>query len=121
MTETASPARTNPHTGRPCPSWCRIDHSKENMDACVGGGSEGIHLGPVWARAVLARSGPLVAVDGVDPDDLECSAYVAVEPWKAANLATFAELLAGLTPDQHRELAAAIRRAAAQVTEARDD
>jgi hypothetical protein len=120
MTETTSPARTNPHTGRPCPSWCQTDHSKEFMEACVGGGSEGIHLGPVWARAVMARSGPLVAVDGVDPDDPQRSAYIAVEPWRAENLATFAELLAGLTPVQHRELAAAIRRAAAQVTEAGD-
>jgi hypothetical protein len=120
MTETTSPARTNPHTGRDCPPWCQIDHSKPNMTSCVGSGSEGIHLGPVWARAVIAPDGPLVAVDGVDPDDPERSAYIAVEPRQAGNLATFTELLAGLTPDQHRDLAAAIRRAAAQVTEARD-
>jgi hypothetical protein len=119
MTET-SPARVNPHTGRPCPSWCQIDHSKKFMAACVGSGSAGVHLGPVWARAAIAPDGPLVAVDGVDPDDPERSAYVAVEPRLAGNLATFTELLAGLTPAQHRELAEAIRRAAAQVTEAGD-
>jgi hypothetical protein len=39
-------------------------------------------------------------------------------PPRAEELASLIEALADATPDQHRELAAAIRQAAAQITEA---
>jgi len=37
-------------------------------------------------------------------------------PGEAASLAGLVEMLAGATPDQHRELAAAIRAAASVIT-----
>jgi hypothetical protein len=110
------PVRRNPYLGAECPPWCQVDHDDgKSMSACVGGGGSG--GGSLWARAILGRCGPLVAVDGVDDQDFTRSAYTAVSPREAEQLAVFVELLALATPGEHLKLAAAIREAAAQAAQ----
>jgi len=113
----SAPTRTNPHTGRPCPDWCQSDHAERFQVACVGSSTAGLRmeLGNVWARAMITPDGPRVCVNGTACDDPHRSAYVETEPQHAEQLATLMELLAEATAEQHRMLAAGIRRAAADL------
>jgi hypothetical protein len=111
-------SRRNPHTGLDCPPWCVTDH--DQVSACIGSGTIGSRfLADVWARAILAPrhadDGAMVAVTGhaVGQDGTH---QVELPPHVALSLAGIVELLAGATPDQHRELAAGIRKAAADIT-----
>jgi hypothetical protein len=116
MTASREPRR-NPHTGLDCPPWCVTDHAQ--VSACIGSGTIGSReLSDVWARAILAPrhdGSPAVAVTGsaVGGDGTH---HVELPPRDALQLAGLVELLAGATPDQHRELAAGIRKAAADIT-----
>ena len=111
MTETA-PARTN-GLGEACPPWCQIDHAKQ-PGVCVGRTGS---IGDVWAAAVRSRGHGRVHVLGSLPDPAVRWPALHLDPGDAEDLAAIVGLLAGATPDRHRQLAAAIRQAAAQVTE----
>jgi hypothetical protein len=118
---TSDTARTN-RDGHPCPPWCQSNHGSVTAHVGVTGtvnfGDEG--LGSIWASAILAEHHNGRPVVGVSAHqyDLHGSPYLEVSAFRAEELAGMVELLAALTPDQHRELAAAIRQAAAQITEA---
>jgi hypothetical protein len=114
MTETTRPARANGH-GEPCPPWCATDHSREFREACIGGGGG---IGQVWTRAVRAPlTDAKVSLSGSLPDVDADWPHLYLNLRDAEYLAVIIELLAGASPDQHRELAAAIRQNAAQITE----
>lgn len=98
--------------GSLCPPWCRTDHDI-SMTHIGGGGS----IGEIWARAILGTRGACVGVTG-GGEWHDGSAYLEVDPGSAMHLAGMVEALAGATPDEHRELAEAIRQAAAQITDA---
>ena len=127
MTEDQAP-RTN-REGRACPPWCVSDHGGEQISgrACVGHaggidfGDEG--LDGIWACAILGdrpqdrpEDRPQVGITG-HRYRRPGSPSVHLPHYGAEDLAAIVEMLAGATPDQHRELAAAIRKAAADITE----
>jgi hypothetical protein len=109
--------RRNPHLGILCPPWCRIDHADQLGTACVGGGGGIDHI---WTRAIRSRDGFEVGVTGLGPEEGDESLYLGLDLHGAGQLAGLVELLAAATPDQIRELATAIRRAAGDITEAGD-
>ena len=104
--------RRNPHLGTACPTWCRTDHARQFSDACIGGGGS---IGSIWALAVRDLFGFKVALTGIGDGEDDDSQYVSVPVREAGQLAGSVELHADATPDQHRELAAAIRQAAADI------
>jgi hypothetical protein len=112
MTAGQAPHR-NPHLGTDCPPWCRTDHAREFSEACVGGGGGDLD-GNIWTRAIRNRDGYLVGVTGLGDGD-DTSLYLALGLHGAGQLAGLVELLADATPERHRELAAAIRKAAADI------
>ena len=58
----------------------------------------------------------LVGITGLGPAEADESLHLRLDLHDAGQLAGLVELLADATPDQHRELAAAIRMAAADIT-----
>jgi hypothetical protein len=127
MTSTAPVAtRHTPHLGTGCPPWCATDHDTPQFSDGTGFRS---HLG---ARAVIQAAGPRLARIAAYPSgnaaglavNVHVIAYDEPEvadgyviPGDPEALALLVELLADATPDQHRELAAAIRKAAADITD----
>ena len=115
MTITADTATRTNRDRDPCPPWCRVDHVKHGPGTCVGsgGGIDGI-----WTRAVRNCTGDRISLDASLPDPLVHWPNLRFDPRDAEDLAVIVDLLAGATPDQHGELTAAIRKAAADITEA---
>ena len=125
---TADPSPRTNRTGHPCPSWCETDHETPQGDT---GWTYEFHGGPVtrikvpgtigsWPDEVRTRpvhdgrsdDAPFILVSGTrngasGPDP---NAWVSLRD--ARDLVAVIDMLAGATPDQHRELAAAIRTAA---------
>ena len=105
--------------GDPCPPWCTAGHGRliaggitvsahRGDTAAVTLGEDGCVLtSPVWLPGE-GRAGVLVITPA--------GGSLFLAPGTARDLASLVEQLAGATPDQHREAAAAIRAAAA-VTE----
>jgi hypothetical protein len=111
----------------PCPRWCAVDHSTN---------ANRIHsAGPVYIRMPGAFEGLLdgirvraiqLALEGEAPEVVVGTSRYGVpeapdpslwlKPEDAKALAVIVEMLAAATPDQHRELADAIRNAAADIT-----
>ena len=114
-----SASRQN-HHGDPCPPWCTADHSKPGP--CVGGGSAGMDRDSlpdsIWTRAIRNRDGFRVSVSAALPDVDAAWPHLSLDLRDAESLAVMVELLADATPEQHRGLAAAIRKAAAEIAEA---
>ena len=113
MTAGQAPRR-NPHLGTECPPWCAVDHASQFGHACVGGGGGIDHI---WTRAVRDTGGFRVGVTGLGSEEADESLHLRLDLHGAGQLAGLVELLAAATPDQIRELAAAIRQAAADITE----
>ena len=101
----------NPHLGIDCPPWCVTDHGKYSFH-----GSARIAVAAAEYRTFHVR-----AIQHPGPGHREiqvggdCLVYVRSDD--AADLAVLIEQLAGATPEQHRELAAAIRQAATGITD----
>jgi hypothetical protein len=95
----------------PCPPWCVTDHGKYNFH-----GSERI---TVYAPQFCSCHVRAIRYSALDHAEIQVAAagMVSVRSDRAADLAAVIEQLADATPGQHRELAAAIRAAAAQITE----
>jgi hypothetical protein len=121
----SQPTRTN-RNGDPCPSWCTTDHNDGSSVAGThvshaGGidfGDRG--LDSIWASPILGEyhdGRPHVAVTGHRYRQ-SGSPQLQVRDIHAESVADLIDMLADATPDQHRELAAAIRQAAAQITAA---
>ena len=120
------PPRTN-RWGHPCPPWCATDHSVPVAQSHWGTATfiEVLGTGRTPDRIVSAshlaseRDKPEVSVTtvrhGSEPP------WLWLSPAVAGHLAGIVEMLAGATPDQHRELAEAIRKAAAGITGVGDD
>jgi hypothetical protein len=118
-----APATPTNRNGHPCPPWCTIDHEEERGPGLVfshhSDGATFIRT-PAWDYVAAGRvqigdnsGGPQVSVTS--------SSGVAGALWLKAHdaekLAGAVEVLAAAAPDQIRELAAAIRKAAAQITD----
>jgi hypothetical protein len=117
MTETARPARAN-RDGHPCPDWCEMDHGDTaGIPATHHGTQPAVIIfddGYVTASAYqdgFSDAPPQIWIGSLNgPPTL-------IGPGQAPVLADLAEMLAGASPDQHRELAAQLRKAAAAITE----
>jgi hypothetical protein len=109
MSETPRSPRQN-REGDPCPPWCTVDHEK--YESHVGGGGR---IDGIWTRAIRSRGVSEVGVCASLPDPKVTWPSLNLDLHEAKHLAVIVELLAGATPDQHRELAAAIRQAAAEI------
>jgi hypothetical protein len=122
-TGTTDTARTS-RDGHPCPSWCTADHQRSDghtapsVRVAVPGAVPGLDdkfLVYPWQSPGCAPE--IVAVvlryGRQHKDDL--AVYYAARD--AGHLAGLVEMLAAATPGQHRELAAAIREAAAVTAE----
>ncbi len=119
MNESQVPRRNS--KGHLCPPWCTVDH------AALAGSFPATYHG-TEAPVIDTPSGYVNATayqDGFS-DDAPQIALTCLAPGGAllvgvgdsGKLAALVEQLAGATPEQHRELAAAIRKAAADITEA---
>jgi len=120
MTAETTAPRRNPYLDADCPPWCDADHAMAPI--CVGSGGPYFPAAQcdVWARAILGphhAGNPVVAVTG-SVRGKGRTYHVELRPHRAEDLAGLVETLAAATPGQHRELAAAIRKAAADITEA---
>ena len=114
--------------GHPCPPWC-TDHHPEafihrtantEIDFDRDGHYAYAHVCGLDFASVPGR-GPQVRIYGRHRDmgtDVTVRAELYLPPANALPLADLIEVLAEAGPDQHRELAAAIRQAAAAITEA---
>ena len=123
MNDTAGPARAN-RRGDPCPSWCTTDHDTPS----AGGHFYDFHGGPAVRTeipGVIVSIPDWIAVRPVStgrPGDGEPNVSVTgtvctwIRPGDAEDIAGLIEMLGRATPDQHAEVAAAIRQAAAQIT-----
>jgi hypothetical protein len=112
MTLTADhPARASSE-GDPCPPWCVTDHGKYSFH----GAERAVGYAPEFHRWSIRA---LQAPAELDPHiQVAAGGVVSVPLRDAGELAAIIEDLAGATPGQLRELAAAIRQAAAATTEA---
>jgi hypothetical protein len=112
----SQPTRAN-RDGHPCPPWCVTDHDEE----LIPGRFTETHAGegiPVDGDVFLSAR-PCLAPGWGGPSRVQVHSRAGslfIED--AATLAGLIEQLADAGPDMHRELAAAIRQAAA---EARDE
>ncbi len=107
MTAEQTPRQND--NGDLCPPWCVIDHAKYSNFH----GSEFIKIdAPQYCTRLVRAVQPVIGRPYVDVDSVAAD----VATGDAESLAVLIEGLAGATPEQHRELAAAIRRAAAVVT-----
>lgn len=113
--------RQNQH-GEPCPPWCAEDHdSPDGTNLHVTSRqivNLGGHQGSIRTRAGQFGADPEVVVHATwyDPASgrpADADLYVPLKD--AGHLAGLVEILSHATPDQHHELAAAIRGAAAAI------
>jgi hypothetical protein len=114
---TASQASRQKSQAHPCPPWC-VDH--DEIADIHKTRRVAVKL-PDYAGYVSTISGQFglsataVGMHGMC-DDVSADLYVPLAD--AGQLAGLLEILAYATPGQYRELAAAIRQAAADITEA---
>ena len=116
---------------RQCPPWCRTDHDRPHIGGQVISTHMGSKAAVTLARAALFRQAvpdqigvrpvhaaqygrrPEIALDGWRYHGDSPGPWLAVPLGDAAALADVIGMLAAATPRQHRELAEAIRAAAA--------
>jgi hypothetical protein len=113
--------------GHPCPPWCTRDHEEGGILLQAHRGDlarikvpgadcvpDLITAGP--AHLGMAGEGAEVSVSAIrHGSDVHPSLWLA--PRDAGQLAALVDMLAAATAGQHRELAAAIRKAAADITD----
>ena len=131
-----SPPRQNSR-GSLCPPWCVIDHESDagGGHRYIFHGSETTRIdvpvkpgqpdGRIWVRAIHGGYGddqPQVDVAAPGPGAGGPDLHAWIAPREAEGLAAVIGMLAKAPPEAHRELAAAIRKAAADIAgEARED
>jgi hypothetical protein len=107
--------------GHPCPPWCEVDHVEPVRGIVLGHhGTKAplIEAGTGYVHASAYHHGFSGAMPQVALSGLDTSGAALVSAEHAEILAVIIGQLADATPDQHRELAAAIRQAAAQIADA---
>ena len=119
----ASQAARQNSKGHPCPPWCTVDHDERigsGQFTATYHGTETpvIHTDSGYVNASAYHHGfgddaPQIALTCLAP-----GGALLVDVHDSGKLAAFVEQLADATPEQHRELADAIRKAAADITEA---
>ena len=82
---------------------------------CVGSGGSIDHI---WTRAIRTLKGDRVTLSASLPDPDDHWPSLVLDLREAEDLAVIVEMIADATPDQHRGLAAAIRKAAADIAAA---
>ena len=107
--------------GHPCPPWCEVDHEKPVTRAGLLAGHHVTRVPVIEAGAGYVHASACQDGFSADAPQIALSARrthgsVLVGVRYAENLAVIIEQLATATPDQHRELAAVIRQAAADIT-----
>jgi hypothetical protein len=109
MTMTADQTPRQNAEGSPCPPWCATDHEKWAFHDSEWIEVEAPQYASNYVRAIRYSddAAPVLAVT-----------VLSVPLEEAGYLAKLIEGLATATPDQHRNLAAAIRQAAAVITDA---
>lgn len=115
MTDEAAPRRNR--DGDACPPWCVTDHGEEPIpgEFQAAHSSEIVHTaGRSSISAVLFPHGHNAEVQVCTPGRGGGSLFLSAH-W-AGYLAILIEELAGAAPEEHHELAAAIRQAAAVIT-----
>jgi len=117
MTAMSDTAPRQNAEGSLCPSWCVTDHDQEALPGVfrTSHGSEPVHTA-AWTivSAALFASSSVPEVQVCTPGEDGGSIFLPAH--KAGYLAGLIEQLAGATPAHHRELADAIRQAAALIT-----
>lgn len=110
MTSTATALARANSKGDPCPPWCATDHAAHDFHGSRRISFQAADYGSYSSRVVRWVTGDHVQVAG---------AAIAYVPARTApDLADLIEGLATASPEDHRKLAAAIREAAAVITEA---
>ena len=95
-----------------CPSWCVTDHAQYGFH-----GGEGITVYAPQFHSCRVRA-LRYSYPGAPPAvEVAASGIFSVSPGDAGKLADLIEQLATATPEEHRALAAAIRRAAETITQ----
>lgn len=120
MTETTRPRQNR--DGHLCPSWCETGHDEPAGTRGLRAGWHGTDAAPVSTPSGYVTASAYQNGFNDDPPQVWIGALGMPGGWTAGppdaeRLAVLAEQLADATPDQHREFAAQLRRAAAQVTE----
>ena len=102
--------------GHPCPPWCVVEHDQQLMPGYfnTSHAAESVRIHLTSVRAVLQPAVGNAKVQVCTPG--RGGGSVFLEATTAGYLAVLIEELADATPDQYRELAAAIRKAAADIT-----
>jgi hypothetical protein len=122
---TGQPARI---AGEQCPPWCTCAHETRAFTTHIGEqrdirfGGEMYHAG--YACLAVAATWTSTRYMSPEPGRVLLHGHVYEGPdalamvpaAEAPELAAVVEMLAGATPEQHRELAAAIREAAGEIT-----
>jgi Domain of unknown function (DUF6907) len=121
MTEDQAPRQNR--DGHPCPPWCTTDHAKPISESALRASYHSTEPPTIgtpagYVQAVAYQNGFNDAPAQVWLGGLELRGGLMIAPETAVGMAALAEMLADATPDQHRELAAQIRKAAAQITAA---
>ena len=119
---TGSDALGASHTSDPCPSWCAGNHGEvapthigQQREILPGSKYHRICAAAIQQRGPFSPIGePHVLVHGSKYRSR--SAVLFAHLRDAQSLAVIVEILADATPGQHRELAEAIRAAAADIT-----
>jgi hypothetical protein len=104
--------------GHPCPPWCVTDHDEELVPGhfTEGHGGEGEALNVSGHNWVTARACHVMSRQPEVQVTLSGVGSVFVAPPAAEDLAGLVDALADAAPADVRQLAAAIRQAAAQIT-----
>jgi len=110
LAETTAPRQNA--DGECCPPWCVTDHGKYGFHGSERVTVEAPEFHRVSARALYSTIG------GTTVQVLGDGIVRVPSGYEAGELAALIEGLAAATPEQHRELAAAIRHAAAVITKA---
>ncbi len=118
---TANQAPRQNRDGHPCPLWCTVDHDEVINGITITGHGGDVTVTQIreYEQWITARA-YLAAAPGRTPEiqvGMTPGGDVFVPSRHAEDLAALVELLAAATPGQHRKLAAAIRKAAADIAE----
>ena len=121
MTLTEGTATRQNSEGHPCPPWCAVDHDvplRGHALSYHGTEPPMIHTPSGYLHATAYQDGFSDATPQIALTCMGRGGALLLDARHSDKLAAFVEQLADATPDQHRELAAAIRQAAADITEA---
>jgi len=115
---TASQEPRQNRDGHPCPPWCTVDHDEELVSGrrAVAHGGDGTWLRVSGRAYVSARPCHVTSREPEVQITLSGVAAIFIRPASADGLAALLDALADAALADVRQLAAAIRKAAADIT-----